>query len=63
MLKKLLFLVIGFSTITYAMTEPANAAAEDTVYVFNTLLFLIGGWGFNRLRQALLPNLPPNPPL
>tara|TARA_Y100000590_G_scaffold452259_1_gene595015 strand:- start:1041 stop:2327 length:1287 start_codon:yes stop_codon:yes gene_type:complete len=44
MLKKLLFLVIGFSTITYAMTEPANAAAEDTVYVFNTLLFLIGGF-------------------
>ncbi|MEL0232457.1 MAG: ammonium transporter [Hyphomicrobiales bacterium] len=26
------------------MTEPANAAAEDTVYVFNTLLFLIGGF-------------------
>ena len=44
MLKKLLFLVIGFSSITYAMTEPANAAAEDTVYVFNTLLFLIGGF-------------------
>ncbi|MFL2817293.1 MAG: ammonium transporter [Alphaproteobacteria bacterium] len=44
MLKKLLFLVIGFSSVTYAMTEPANAAAEDTVYVFNTLLFLIGGF-------------------
>ena len=27
------------------------------------LFFLIGGWGLNRLRQALLPNLPPNPPL
>ena len=44
MLKKLLFLVIGFSSVTYAMTEPANAAAEDTAYVFNTLLFLIGGF-------------------
>jgi Amt family ammonium transporter len=44
MFKKLLFLVIGFSSVTYAMTEPANAAAEDTVYVFNTLLFLIGGF-------------------
>ena len=44
MLKKLLFLVIGFSSVTYAMTEPANAAGEDTVYVFNTLLFLIGGF-------------------
>ena len=44
MLKKLLFLVIGFSSVTYAITEPANAAAEDTVYVFNTLLFLIGGF-------------------
>ena len=26
------------------------------------LFFLVGGWGLNRLRQALLPNLPPNPP-
>ena len=25
------------------------------------LFFLVGGWGLNRLRQALLPNLPPNP--
>ena len=27
------------------------------------LFFLVGGWGLNRLRQALLPNLPPNSPL
>ena len=26
------------------------------------LFFLVGGWGLNRLRQALLPNLPPNTP-
>ena len=26
------------------------------------MFFLVGGWGLNRLRQALLPNLPPNPP-
>ena len=26
------------------------------------LFFLVGGWGLNRLRQALLPNLPLNPP-
>ena len=26
------------------------------------LFFLIGGWGLNRLRQALLPNLPPKSP-
>ena len=26
------------------------------------LFFLLGGWGLNRLRQALLPNLPPNSP-
>ena len=26
------------------------------------LFFLVGGWGLNRLRQALLPNLPSNPP-
>ena len=26
------------------------------------LFFLIGGWGLNRLRQALLPKLPPNSP-
>ncbi len=44
MLKKLLLSVIGISFLTYSMTEPANAAAEDTVYVFNTLLFLIGGF-------------------
>jgi len=44
MLKKLLLSAIGISFITYSMTEPANAAAEDTVYVFNTLLFLIGGF-------------------
>jgi len=44
MLKKLLLSVIGISLLTYSMTEPANAAAEDTVYVFNTLLFLIGGF-------------------
>ena len=44
MLKKLLLSAIGISFLTYSMTEPANAAAEDTVYVFNTLLFLIGGF-------------------
>lgn len=44
MLKKLLLSAIGISLLTYSMTEPANAAAEDTVYVFNTLLFLIGGF-------------------
>ena len=44
MLKKLLLSAIGISILTYSMTEPANAAAEDTVYVFNTLLFLIGGF-------------------
>ena len=27
------------------------------------LFFLVGGWVLNRLRQALLPNLPPNSPL
>jgi len=26
------------------------------------LFFLVGGWGLNRLRQALLPNLPPTSP-
>ena len=26
------------------------------------LFFLVGGWGLNRLRQALLPNLPPKSP-
>ena len=26
------------------------------------MFFLVGGWGLNRLRQALLPNLPPNRP-
>ena len=26
------------------------------------LFFLVAGWGLNRLRQALLPNLPSNPP-
>ena len=26
------------------------------------LFFLVGGWVLNRLRQALLPNLPPNSP-
>ena len=26
------------------------------------LFFLVGGWGLNRLRQALLPNLPHTPP-
>ncbi len=44
MLKKLLLSAIGISFLTYSMTEPANAAAEDTIYVFNTLLFLIGGF-------------------
>ncbi len=44
MLKKLLLSAIGISFLTYLMAEPANAAAEDTVYVFNTLLFLIGGF-------------------
>ncbi len=44
MLKKLLLSAVGISFLTYSMTEPANAAAEDTVYVFNTLLFLIGGF-------------------
>ena len=27
------------------------------------LFFLVGGWVLNRLRKALLPNLPPNSPL
>ena len=44
MLKKLLLSAIGLGVITLAMTEPANAAGEDTAYVFNTLLFLIGGF-------------------
>ena len=44
MLKKLLLSVIGLGVITLSMTEPANAAGEDTAYVFNTLLFLIGGF-------------------
>mgnify|MGYP001391614210 FL=1 len=44
MLKKLLFTVIGLGVITLAITEPANAAGEDTAYVLNTLLFLIGGF-------------------
>ncbi len=44
MLKKLLLSAIGLGVITLTMTEPANAAGEDTAYVFNTLLFLIGGF-------------------
>ena len=42
--KKLLLSAIGLGVITLTMTEPANAAGEDTAYVFNTLLFLIGGF-------------------
>jgi len=53
MLKKLLLSAIGISFLTYSMTEPANAAAEDTVYVFNTLLFLIGGFLVMWMQQDL----------
>ena len=54
--------LLATTLIGFYFTEVISRFDRSLSLLGLGLFFLVGGWGLNRLRQALLPNLPPNPP-
>ena len=54
--------LLATTLIGFYVTEVIGRFDRSLSLLGLGLFFLVGGWGLNRLRQALLPNLPPNPP-
>ncbi len=54
--------LLATTLIGFYFTEVMGRLDRSISLLGLGLFFLVGGWGLNRLRQALLPNLPPNPP-
>lgn len=54
--------LLATTLIGFYFTEVIGRFDRSLFLLGLGLFFLVGGWGLNRLRQALLPNLPPNPP-
>lgn len=54
--------LLATTLIGFYFTEVIGRFDRSLTLLGLGLFFLIGGWGLNRFRQALLPNLPPNPP-
>ena len=54
--------LLATTLIGFYFTEVMGRLDRSISLLGLGLFFLLGGWGLNRLRQALLPNLPPNPP-
>ena len=55
--------LLAITLIGFYFTEVISRFDRSLSLLGLGLFFLVGGWGLNRLRQALLPNLPPSPPL
>ena len=55
--------LLATTLIGFYFTEVIDRFDRSLSLLGLGLFFLLGGWGLNRLRQALLPTLPPNPPL
>ena len=54
--------LLATTLIGFYVTEVIGRFDRSLSLLGLGLFFLVGGWGLNRLRQALLPNLPSNPP-
>lgn len=54
--------LLATTLIGFYFTEVIGRFDRSLFLLGLGLFFLVGGWGLNRLRQALLPNLPPIPP-
>ena len=55
--------LLATTLIGFYFTEVIDRFDRSLSLLGLGLFFLVGGWVLNRLRQALLPNLPPNSPL
>ncbi|MCP4972338.1 MAG: DUF2157 domain-containing protein [Prochlorococcus sp.] len=51
--------LLATTLLGFYFTEVINRFDRSLTLLGLGLFFLIGGWGLNRLRQALLPKLPP----
>ena len=54
--------LLATTLIGFYFTEVISRFDRSLSLLGLGLFFLVGGWGLNRLRQALLPNPPPNTP-